>query len=363
MNNLWEQSNIQANCANCGVDEPFYMPVNRTDLMAVRFQVPYHLVSANGGGLPVGANVRLSIVNEVGTTQLCDLGSASGGQFMWSRYNDATTKKAEYQFYFPVGMANELNQNYRHGYFDVNEGQYVQISGTNTGADGGFTYGVDETPAIFQEIRPGRLVFPYRLPGLSVIVSLDGTSVGYTNVYPTATTCPHESFNCWRLKLILTFSLSGVTQTYYTKPFRVTRECDDSVMLYGVASSLSTDCNGYVHNGTMTPAVADLNRLFLRIPAVLNQTASKVRKTYNDKCFSIRGERQQAYRLNSNPMPQWFVNEAEGVMLAKEFYVDNMELQLPDGDTLFQGVDIPGYVYQYLDVPLTSCKCLQIYNC
>lgn len=363
MNNLWEQTNIQANCANCGVDEPFYMPIKRTDLVNVRFQVPYHLVSANGGGLPVGGNVRLSIVDEVGTTTLCNLGTASGGQFMWVRYNDATNKKGEYQFYFPVGMANELNQNYRHGFVDVNAGQYLQISNTGTEADGGFTYGVDETPSIFQEIRPGRLVFPYRLPGLSVIVSLDGVSVGYTNVYPTATTCAHEQFNCWRLKLTLTFSTSGVTKEYYTKPFRVNRSCDDSLMLSGVYPSGATDCNGYVHNGVVSPAVADPNRLFLRMPAVLNQVASRVKKTFNDKCFSVRGERQPAYRLNSDPVPSWFASEAEGVFLAREFYVNNMELQSTDNDQLFTGVDIPGYQYQYLDVPLQSCKCQLIYGC
>lgn len=363
MNNLWEQSNIQANCDLCGVDEPFYMPVNRTDMMALRFQVPYHLVSANGGGLPIGANVRLSIVDEVGTTTFCDLGSASSGKFMFGRYLDATSKTAQYQFYFPIGMADEFNYNYRHGFVDVNVGQYLEINNSFTGADGGFTYGVDATPPIFQEIRPGRLAFPYRIPGLSLQVFLDGTSVGYSNVYSSATTCPHENFDCWRVKLIVVFTNSGVTKTYYTKPFRVNRICDDSVMLYGVYSANAIDCNGYVHGGVMIPAVAEPNRLFLRIPAVLNQVASRVKKTYNDKCFSVRGERQLAYRLNSDPVPSWFASEVENIVLANEFNVDNMELQTSDNDQLFVGVDIPGYQYQYLDVPLQSCKCLMLYGC
>jgi hypothetical protein len=362
MNNLWEQSNIQANCDLCGVDAPFYMPVDRVDMMALRFQLPYHLVSANGGALPIGANVRLSIVDEVGTTTLCNLGDALGGKFMFGRYLDATTKTAQYQLYFPVPLKSENGYNWSHAYVDVNVGQYLVINNAFTNADGGFTYGVDETPAIFQEIRPGRLVFPYRMPGFTLQASLDGVSVAVGYPY-TGSTCAHENFSCWRVKLTLVFAGSGVTKEYYTKPFRVNRTCDDSVRLSGVYSGGVTDCNGYVHDGLMSPAVADLNRLFLRIPAVLNQVASRVKKTFNDKCFAVRGERQLAYRLNSDPVPSWFAAEAEGVVLANSFNVDNQELQTADSDQLFVGVDIPGYQYQYLDVPLTSCRCLLIYGC
>lgn len=154
-----------------------------------------------------------------------------------------------------------------------------------------------------------------------------------------------------------------MSKEYYTKPFRVNRSCDDSVMLTGKYTQGATDCNGYVHDGTITPNLARPNHLFLRIPAVLNQVASRVKKTYNDKCFAVRGERQLAYRLNSDPVPSWFAAEAEGVVLANSFNVDNQELQTADSDQLFVGVDIPGYQYQYLDVPLTSCRCLLIYGC
>lgn len=363
INNLWEQSNIQANCEICGVDEPFYMPVNRTDMLALRLVIPYHLVTANGGGLPVGSNVRISIVDETDSVTLCDFGNLATGKLMWSRLNDSTTKHAEYQFYMPIGMANELNQVYSQKYVDVNDGQYLEISGSGTDADGGFTYGVDQTPAIFQEIKAGRLVFPYITPGIGLSVTIDGVVATLGNPYSVITSCPHENFDCWRVKVSVAFPSSGVTKYYYTKPFKVSRSCDDSLMIAGKYSVGVTDCNGYVHNGTMTPNVADVNRLFLRIPAMLSQTASRVKKTYNDKCFSVRGERQQSYRLNSEPVPSWFASEAENIMLGNEFLINNMELQLPDNDQIFQGVDIPGYTYQFLDVPLTSCKCLMLYGC
>lgn len=362
MNNLWEQSNIQANCDLCGVDEPFYMPVNRTDMMALRFQVPYHLVSANGGGLPIGANVRLYMVDEIGTTILCDMGAANGGKYMFGRYLDAPTKTAQYQFYMPVPFKDEFGFNYSHIYFYILDGQHVKISGTNTPADGEFTYGVDATPSIIQEMGNGVLIVPYRMPGLTLSVELDGVAIAWQYAY-NGSTCSHENFNCFRLRLDVAFTNSGVSKTYYTKPFRVNRSCDDSVMLTGAYSVGATDCNGYVHDGTIAPNLAKPNVLFLRIPAVLNQVASRVKKTYNDKCFSVRGERQLSYRLNSDPVPSWFASEVENIVLANTFNVDNMELQTSDNDQLFTGVDIPGYQYQYLDVPLSSCKCLMLYGC
>lgn len=362
MNNLWEQSNIQANCDLCGVDEPFYMPLQRTDMMALRFQVPYHLVSANGGALPIGTSVRLYMVDEIGTTILCDMGAANGGKYMFGRYLDAPTKTAQYQFYMPVPFKDEAGFNYSHIYFYVLDGQHVKISGTNTSADGEFTYGVDATPSIIQEMGNGVLIVPYRMPGLTLSVELDGVAIAWQYAY-NGSTCSHENFNCFRLRLDVAFTNSGVSKTYYTKPFKVDRSCDDSVMLTGAYPVGALDCNGYVNDGIIAPNLAKPNYQFLRIPAILNQTASRVKKTFNDKCFSVRGERQQTYRLNSTPVPQWFATEAEGVFLARDFFVDNMELQTTDNDQLFTGVDIPGYQYQYLDVPLNSCKCQLIYGC
>jgi len=362
MNNLFEQSNIQANCDICGVDEPFYMPVIRTDMMNLRLQVPYHLVTANSGGLPIGASVRMDMVNEVGTTVLCAMGTASGGKYIFGYYNDTATKKAEYQFFFPVPFKDEFGFNYNHAYIDINVGQYLVINNSFTGADGGFTYGVDETPPIFQEIRPGRLVFPYRMPGLTLQVSLDGVSIAFGTPY-SGSTCSHENFNCWRVKISVTFSVAGVTKEFFTKPFRVVRECEDTIRIGAIYPSGQTDCNGYVHSGSMVPNIANPNILYLRMYGNLDRSANKVKKTYNNKCFSIKAERTPMYKLNTPPVPTWFADEVENMLIAKETTYDNLPLLLQDTDQLFQQQGVQGYTYQHLDVLLNSCKCEITYSC
>lgn len=362
MNNLFEQSNIQANCDICGVDEPFYMPVIRTDMMNLRLQIPYYLVTANGGGLPIGASVGMDIVDELGTTILCTMGNVTNSKFLFGYYNNPTTKKAEYQFFFPVPFKDQFGYNYSHVYFDVNQGQHVVISGSNTGADGEFTYGVDELPAIFQEIRPGRVIVPYRMPGLALSISLDGTPIAFN--YPYAgSTCAHESFNCFRVKLRIQFSGSGVTKEYFTKPFRVERGCEDTIRIGAIYPAGQTDCNGYVHDGSMVPNIADRNILYLRMYGNLDRSANKVKKTYNNKCFSIKAERTPMYKLNTPPVPTWFADEVENMLIAKETTYDNLPLLLQDTDQLFQQQGVQGYTYQHLDVLLNSCKCEITYSC
>jgi len=362
MNNLFEQSNIQANCDICGVDEPFYMPVIRTDMMNLRLQIPYYLVSTNGGGLPIGASVRMEMVDEDGTTVLCNMGSASGGKYIFGYYNNPTTKKAEYQFFFPVPFKDQYGNNFNHRYFDVNEGQHVSISGTNTDADTDWTYGVDNLPAIFQEIRPGRVVVPYQNPALFMQVQLDGVTVPITNLY-TDPTCAHENFDCWRVKITVTFTVSGEVKEYYTKPFRVERGCEDTIRIGAIYPALQTDCNGYVHDGSMVPNIADRNILYLRMYGNLDRSANKVKKTYNNKCFSIKAERTPMYKLNTPPVPTWFADEVENMLIAKETTYDNLPLLLQDTDQLFQQQGVQGYTYQHLDVLLNSCKCEITYSC
>lgn len=360
-NNLWEQNSIGFNCEKCGLDEPFFMPVVRTDMMALRFIVPYYLVTANSNGLPVGANVKLSMVDQLGTTELCSLGNASGNKFFWSRYNDVSNKDAQYQFYFPVPFKDQYGYNYSHVYFDVNVGQHVKITGANTAADTEFVYGVDPTPPIFQEIKAGRLMFPYRMPGFMLLVYLDGVSSSYTYPY-TGSTCSHENYNCFRVKLEINFTVSGVTKTYFTKPFKVTK-CEDTLRITGQYPGGTKDCNGYMHNGTMSSPIADLNRLFLRIPADLTRDANKVKKTYNSKCFPIKSERIPMYNINSDPMPDWMVDEVENIMIAKDTQYDNIPLMLTDTDSIFSTQEISGFEYQYINLNLQSCKCLTIYSC
>ena len=367
INNLWEESSAQANCNLCPADEPFFMPLERTDLVALRLQLPYQYVTANGGGLPIGANVRLRIVDEIGTTTLCDLSTANLGRFLFGYVNDNTNKVAQYQIYSPIPMVvaggNVLTDPYTHYYVDVTAGNWVSITGTTTGADADFIYGSDPLPAMLVEIKPGRIVIPVRLVTVGFTVNVNGTPVVPTLLYTTATGCNNEAFQCFRFRLTLTFTVSGVTRDFYTKPFRIFR-CADSVRVSAQYPSATTDPNGYLHQATWNIAsIADPNRLLLRIPADIDREASRVVKSFNSKCFAYRTEVQKRYRLKSDPVPWWFAHEVENIAAGTGFAVDNVEYLNDTQDSVFQNSDIESSSYQNIDLPLQQCKSEKVFVC
>ena len=361
-NNLWEQDNTGFNCSKCGIDEPFFMPLQRYDMIALRFQIPYYLINYNGGGIPVGPNVRIDFFNEAGTVNLCTLGAANSGTFAFGRINDTTNKLAEYQFFMPVPFKDEIGDNVGHGWFDVNAGQRVLIIGAYGGTIE-FTYGVDVTPPQLMEVRPGRLVFPYNANAIAVTVSLDNTPIAFSLAY-TAPTCAHENFDCFRIRLTIVFALPAAgTRTFWTKPFKVQRCDEPSIKIHGIYPAGAIDCNQYIHNTAFTTPMANANNVYIRIPADLTKTANKVSKTYNQKCFAIKTEKRATYSLNSLPVPDWFANEAENVMQAKDTYFDNLKLQLPDVDNIFTNSDVQGMEYQNLALTLEACKCELVFSC
>ena len=130
-NNLWEQSSDSFNCSQiCGVDEPFFIPVLRTDLVSLRVQVPYQYFQNNGNGLPVGASVALSIVDEIGTTVYAGLSTANNGRFILGYKIDTTLKLVQYQIYAPIPMSEEVTGfNFSHYYIDVTVGDRIRIVG------------------------------------------------------------------------------------------------------------------------------------------------------------------------------------------------------------------------------------------
>lgn len=361
MNNFWEQSNIQANCDLCGIDEPFFIPVGREDLINLRFIVPYHLVAANGGGLPIGAGVTIDIVNEIGTTVLCAMGAANSSNFGFGYLNLPTPKVAQYQFYIPQPFKGPTGINIGWAYINVNAGQNVVITGANTGANSQFTFGVDPLPASFYQVTPTRLVFPYNGNILSIVATLDGASVPVT-LFLNRPTCNHENFQCFRVRLTINFASAGVTKVYYTKPMRVFK-CEETIRLSASYPSTAIDCNGYRHTATLVPNTFSATQLYLRIVGTLNKTANKVKKTYNNKCFSIKSERTPQYKLNTPPVPEWFASEVENILLAKETAYDNMPLLLSDTENVFNNQEVNGYTYQHIDLTLQSCKCEVIFSC
>ena len=93
------------------------------------------------------------------------------------------------------------------------------------------------------------------------------------------------------------------------------------------------------------------------------KVADEVKKMYNNKCFSIKAERTPMYKLNTPPVPTWFADEVENLLIAKETTYNNLPLLLQDTDQLFQQQGVQGYTYQHLDVFLNSCKCEITYSC
>lgn len=367
INNLWEETSAQANCNICPADEPFFMPLERTDLVSLRLQVPWQYVQANGSGIPTGANVQLRIVDEVGTTTLCDLSTANNGRFLLGYVLDATDKVAQYQIYCPIPMVyaggTPATDSYTHAYIDVTDGDWVQILNTNALPDMDFIYGVDPLPAGLYEVQPGRLVYPRALTAAFALNNVNGAPVAGTFLYTLNTSCNHEDLACFRFRLTVTFSVAGVTRDFYTKPFRIFR-CGESVRMGCTWPTGTDDTLGYRHSATWNILGAvDSNLLFLRVPADIEREANRVRKSFNSKCFAYRTEVQRRYRLKSDPVPWWFAHEVENIAAGQNFSVDNVEYLNEEGESLFQNSDIDSSSYQNIDVSLQQCKSEKVFVC
>ena len=172
-NNLWEESSDSFNCSQiCGVDAPFFMPLERTDLVSLRIQVPWQYVQNNGGGLPTNANVSMSIVDEIGTTTLANLATANLGQFILGTLNDGTNKIAQYEIYAPIPMAQEVTGlNFSHYYIDVTTGDRIRIVGGDGYNTCDFIFGVDTMPDTFYMVKSTRIAVP------AAISTVNGTNV------------------------------------------------------------------------------------------------------------------------------------------------------------------------------------------
>lgn len=103
--------------------------------------------------------------------------------------------------------------------------------------------------------------------------------------------------------------------------------------------------------------------LIQRIPADVDREANLIRKSYNDNCYNFKATKQKRYRLKSHPMPEWYVDEIEGLMMAQNFSINNSDYQIDNAENIFQVSDFLGQNYQNIDVPLSSCKCENVFVC
>lgn len=363
-NNIWEQSNEQANCNLCASDSPFFMPIRGTDMISLRLQIPYQYVSLNGGGLPIGANVSMALVDEIGTTTLCNYSDATNGQFLLSHINNATNKLAEYQIYAPFRLRDENNNWWSQYYFTAVKGDHINITGgVNGDNDCDFIYGYDDLPPNFYEVQTGFIVIPARTLPVNVTNILKKNNVVTTllHLYTSAPACLPENYNCFRVKISVNFSSWGVVKEFYTKPFK--RElCTDSVRINGTYPIGLTDCIGYYHQGITLGGVIAPNNLFLRIPADIEGAPSKITKSYNDRCYNYKTILQKAYRLKSDPIPSWFASEIENIIASQGFEVNNIPY-ISESEQILEESEVDNSLYQNLNISLLSCKCEKVFVC
>lgn len=363
-NNLWEQSTTQANCDLCISDEPFFMPIRATDMISLRLQIPYQLVTLNGGSLPIGANVSMALVNEAGTTVICDYSNATSGRFILGQVNNPTNKIAQYQIYAPLRIV-DLNGNWwSHYYFTATKGDHINITGgINGDNDCDFIYGYDDLPINFYEVAPGFIVVPARPPIVNVsnILKVNNTVVNMTHLYGALTACSLFNNQCFRVRITVNFATSGQVKEYYTKPFK--RElCEDSVRINGKYPLDLVDCVGYLHQGSISGGIINPNNLFLRIPADIEPTPSRVTKAYNDRCYNYKTTVQKAFRLKSDPVPMWFASEIENIVASQGFSVGNVPY-ISESEIIFEESEVESSKYQNINIPLLSCKCEKVFVC
>lgn len=357
MNNLWESSSLQANCNICDADKPFFISVERSDLVGLRFQVPWALIVAAGGGIPITAS--LAIVDETGASIYTNFGVNTSNRFLLGYRIDGTNKLAEYQIYTSVPMADENGNNWSQFYFTATSGQI--ISSTLYGVT--WVYGVDELPYPFIEVKPGVIVKGGIIADVNLtdVITINGTPTTQYQFFPGSLVIPStEGYNCFRYRL--TFAVNGVNQMFYTKPFKVVR-CEDTVRLEGRYNLDQIDCNQYMHasSSSLTDSIMPF-MLLQRIPADIQRVANRIKKMQNENCFVYKSEIQKQYNLKSDPLPEWYVDEIENLMLAQDFRVNNQSYLIESAENIFENNDFGGN-YQNINVSLQSCKCETVFVC
>jgi len=361
MTQLWElSSTIAADCDRGPADEPFYLQCTRRDIMQLRLIVPYAYVSLNGGGIPTGTGVLLEVVNESGVTQLCDYDDATVGKYLYSYRNDSTNRIAEYQFLFNIGMADSGGENYSLYSFAVNDEDVVKLDTGNEVYL--FTYGVDNLPENIIEYKAGELA-----------VVLNGTEfTGYTleinGIPDTVTalantpTCANEAGACFRFKVTLGMVTLGTDLTFFTKPFKVMNCDEESILLEASYPSGFIDCTGHIHEGAGGDQYK--NKHYLRVPAEIERLPSTVKKSFNSRMYAYKTERQEQFRLLSEPVPQWFADAVETILTGQTVKADGVEYFNEGSEKIFEeNNDRQGSNYINMNVNLQSSKCEKVFVC
>lgn len=348
---LFETSSIDSNCFIAPNDAPFTIPLAENDHIFLRLQIPYYIVVANGGGLPIGGNVTVKLTDSTGAVNLCSYGAAGGGEYLYNFINDATLRKAEYRFMIPLRI---LGQIHRSKSINLVSGDEVVID--IDGVIYTWIYGTEPTPYPFIDYAPGKICVRVLLTSI-ITVLVNGGGVVPANLFTSdGIVCNTET--CFRVQVSVNFG--GTVHDFTTKMFQV-QQCDEtSVFVESEYPSETVDCAGQYHYFNTADLYA--NRNYLRLPADLERAPSNIKKTYNSKCFQFKSEIVKQQRLKSDPLPDWYQDACETLMLGKNFKVDGVPY-LIESENIFENNDVPGTSFQNINLSLSSCKCEKVFVC
>lgn len=361
---LWETSDISAGCEVGPLDQPFFIPVLRTDLIHLRLNIPYQIITLNGGGMPIGSSVDLSIVSENGATTLCNYSTANLNKYRYGYINDSTNRIAEYQFNLALGLADEDGDNYEQYTFDIVSGEIVELYDFASGdLLYSFVYGVDDVPYPFIEWETGKICI-----GLSDTdyanfeLQINGNTTGMSSMFTaTSPTCANESGACFRFKVTIVFGSYG-TLSYYTKPYKVVTCEEETVFIQSTYPSTIIDCSDQEHQAGGNSIFK--NRLYSRIYGGIEKQPDEVRKSYNSRSFSYKSSRVQKFLFKSTPLPLWFADCIQTMLLGQSTKIDGVEYYQNDIESFFEtNNEIIGTTYQNIYLPLYSSKCEKVFVC
>lgn len=351
---LFEPTSIDSNCDIGPNDAPFTMPVIAGDHVFLRLQIPYYLINLNGGGLPIGSNINVSFTDITGVTTLLDLGAPVGNKYLYNFVNDAAKRKAEYRFMIPLSF---VGYPYKTLSFNATSGD--EIVAILAGVVYTWIYGTDPIPYPFLEYKPGYIAI--RKPNAdSFLLTINGGAIIPVDLFTDDELESLGSY-CFRVKIDVNFSIIPTAKEYFTKQFQFDYQCEEeTIYMHSDYGTQMIDCAGQYYYGATT--TLGVTNLFLRIPAGLENTPSKLTKTINAKCFQYKSERAKQVRMRSIPVPEWFGDAIETLVLGKNLTADGIEYQL-ESESIFENNDISGTTFQNINVLLSQCKCENVFVC
>lgn len=356
--NILEQSSVQSNCQLCGIDEPFFMPLDRYDPIFMRVQIPYYEYILNSNDFPVIK--KIEIVDDTGTYMygtVPTLGYKSGVAV------DFDKKLIEYQFLFPTPFRHEPTFGQGHTVlytFSAGNGDVIEYERYLTGETQVFIVGIDEIPSFFLQISSNvYMVADVNVSTLSLLkLKINGVNVTPTLLLGYGAPLTQYKGQCFRYKITFGYDNSGKVIEIFTKPYKIVK-CEETTLIESYNPNVTTDCVEHLHFSSWDYLG---NYLRYRVYGDLQTANNIVKKTYNNKYFSVKSEYQKKYNLVAELMPEWYANEIEGCLLSQHLYINRNKLYNDESENTLLIEDLATN-YKKIDLTLSASKCEFVFSC